>query len=337
MEYKIYKITNLVNNKLYIGITKTSLRARFQKHLSDSFRKKMVVGFSINKHGKENFKIELLDTAPDLDSALILETKYIKLFDTLAKNGKGYNVIENTVGGEQTPETKLKLVATRKKNKIISGKTPYIGVHFLEERKRWSFSIQFEKISVRHKNFGTDKDAAIARDIALIKNFEKDRAMQMMNFPENYDKYYSEEIISPEKVSKICLKNSKYKWVNYEAKSNQWRARVKNPLNKKFESLGMYRTESEAAEAADYLSIKFNNKKFPLNFPEKESNYSKSSYLPPQTIAQTNRRGEHKNISLEGGRYRVKIKNYRLSCKTIEEAIKKRNEILLSIGHKIPD
>lgn len=35
--YLIYKITNKINNKIYIGLTKTGLELRWKKHLQASF------------------------------------------------------------------------------------------------------------------------------------------------------------------------------------------------------------------------------------------------------------------------------------------------------------
>ena len=36
----IYKITNKVNNKIYIGKTMTSIEKRFQEHIRESRKKK---------------------------------------------------------------------------------------------------------------------------------------------------------------------------------------------------------------------------------------------------------------------------------------------------------
>ncbi len=55
----IYKITNIINNKIYIGKTEKSLNKRWSGHIAKS-RKNIisVLHNAILKYGKENFKIE---------------------------------------------------------------------------------------------------------------------------------------------------------------------------------------------------------------------------------------------------------------------------------------
>lgn len=51
----IYKITNLINGKIYVGRTTQDIQVRFKQHCCDRLR---VLPKAIKKHGKENFKIE---------------------------------------------------------------------------------------------------------------------------------------------------------------------------------------------------------------------------------------------------------------------------------------
>ena len=55
---KIYKITNLVNSKIYIGQTIRSLKERFRQHIYKQGC--TYLHNAILKYGKENFKIELM-------------------------------------------------------------------------------------------------------------------------------------------------------------------------------------------------------------------------------------------------------------------------------------
>lgn len=57
----IYKITNLLNGKLYIGKTLGSIEGRWKEHCTDSQRErceKRPLYSAMNKYGIENFKIE---------------------------------------------------------------------------------------------------------------------------------------------------------------------------------------------------------------------------------------------------------------------------------------
>lgn len=94
-KYIIYKITNLINNKIYIGQTSKTLKQRFNKHVYDS---KTLMHRAIKKYGKENFIISEIDTANTLKSACHKEKYWIKKLKSKIKDG-GYNI---TDGGEGT-------------------------------------------------------------------------------------------------------------------------------------------------------------------------------------------------------------------------------------------
>lgn len=53
----IYKITNIKNNKIYIGLTSKSIEHRFYYHLRDDNQCRLLAN-AIRKYGKESFKIE---------------------------------------------------------------------------------------------------------------------------------------------------------------------------------------------------------------------------------------------------------------------------------------
>ena len=81
MKGKIYKITNKINGKIYVGQTTKSLNERFQKHCwgttqNDKYHLNMAIKKAIKKYGKENFAIELieeveLDKLDERDSKLL--------------------------------------------------------------------------------------------------------------------------------------------------------------------------------------------------------------------------------------------------------------------------
>ena len=60
----IYKITNDINQKIYIGKTEFSIEKRFKEHCSDAFRKKnekRPLYAAMRKYGIEHFYIELIE------------------------------------------------------------------------------------------------------------------------------------------------------------------------------------------------------------------------------------------------------------------------------------
>lgn len=101
MEVKIviiYKITNNINNKVYIGLTTCSLSYRWTKHLTEckNINNQKHLYRAMRKYGPENFSIEQIDSSEKLDQLGQLERYYIKKYNSQNPN-YGYNL---TAGGE---------------------------------------------------------------------------------------------------------------------------------------------------------------------------------------------------------------------------------------------
>lgn len=110
---KIYKITCIINNKVYIGQTTTSIEKRFKQHLSkSSFCKKLK--YAIKKYGKENFVIEQIDSATTKQEADKKEKMYIQKYNSI---NCGYNV---TLGGSDLSNVVCKPVICIETGKVYS-------------------------------------------------------------------------------------------------------------------------------------------------------------------------------------------------------------------------
>lgn len=96
----IYIITNLINNKQYVGQTIKGYKHRWETHcrLARLYGRncKLLIDRVIAKYGANNFKCELLEIVP-LCMKDIKEQYYIKLYATY---GSGYNL---TIGGDFNP------------------------------------------------------------------------------------------------------------------------------------------------------------------------------------------------------------------------------------------
>lgn len=107
MKGKIYKITNLVNGKIYIGQTIVPIEQRFQKHCwgtsdKDSYHKNMAIKQAIRKYGKNNFRIDLVENC-DISQLDEREIYWINYYDSY---NNGYNC---TLGGQKTARKQYKL------------------------------------------------------------------------------------------------------------------------------------------------------------------------------------------------------------------------------------
>lgn len=95
--YKIYKITNSCNNKVYIGVTNQEIESRLIGHISKAEGgSQYPLHKAMMELGKDKFKIDIIDVTMDIEKAPELEKKYIKLFQSNDPN-RGYN---STAGGE---------------------------------------------------------------------------------------------------------------------------------------------------------------------------------------------------------------------------------------------
>jgi len=88
--YKIYKIVNNINNKVYIGATKQTLKMRFKSHLVDKRKGKNTSALynAIKKYSDANWEIKLIEdniSEKDIDQR---EQFYIKQYNSYKK---GYN------------------------------------------------------------------------------------------------------------------------------------------------------------------------------------------------------------------------------------------------------
>jgi len=99
----IYKITNLINFKVYIGQTKQSLRRRWIQHKSCAKTGEVTPLYnSMRYHGINNFKIEILENI-SFDLLDEREMEYIKSYKSNIKeygNRYGYNQDVGGSGGK---------------------------------------------------------------------------------------------------------------------------------------------------------------------------------------------------------------------------------------------
>lgn len=108
----VYKVTNLINGKVYVGQTIHSLEHRRSGHERDARCKtKTTVLFhnALLKYGYDNFKWEVLKECYSQDELDYYEDYYIKEFDTLNRE-KGYNLKSGgKLGVVFTNEVKVKI------------------------------------------------------------------------------------------------------------------------------------------------------------------------------------------------------------------------------------
>jgi len=140
--YTLYQITNVLNGKRYIGITKQSIEKRWKQHLGNSQNPKYPLHLAIAKHGAVNFTITSLNESTDRKYIGELEEHIIQQLEThISKNG--YNVARGGYGGDLGPEANFKRKIT------IENLSP-------EQKLKWSQNLSKaglgRKYSIERKN-----------------------------------------------------------------------------------------------------------------------------------------------------------------------------------------
>ena len=179
----VYKITNLLDGKIYVGQTIRTLERRFKEHTeADS-----LIGKAIRKFGIENFSSEILETCQTKNQ---LNEREIFWIEKLCKTPNGYNVKDG--GSFQTKRSKkigghLKLGKTLRnlrKNfhlsqeqvakKLNIPRTALVAIEsdkrtiFAEELKNFS---ELYNVSLDEIMYGTPKTVTDNNTSRLVEKF----------------------------------------------------------------------------------------------------------------------------------------------------------------------
>jgi hypothetical protein len=109
LNYIIYKITNIKNNKFYIGITSESLNHRWRGHCRKArFKPSSNLHRAIIEHGEDSWDKEILFEfeTNDKKHAYSIEEEYINKYDAYEKGyntgtGRGWNIVDRS--GKNNP------------------------------------------------------------------------------------------------------------------------------------------------------------------------------------------------------------------------------------------
>ncbi len=138
-KFYVYKITNLINNKIYIGKTYDPY-GRWQSHLNTAKHKfsntYSYIHKAINKYEKENFSFEIIFETNSEEESLSKEKEFILQYNS--KNSKfGYNLTDGgdgISGFKYSDEQKLAL-STRMKGRFDGELNPFFGQKHTDETR----------------------------------------------------------------------------------------------------------------------------------------------------------------------------------------------------------
>lgn len=166
----IYKITNDINGKQYIGKTERTIEQRFIEHCQNYKKEKLEkrpLYAAMRKYGIEHFHIELIEETSNPEER---EKYWIEYFGTF-KNG--YNA---TIGGDGRAYIDYDLVVATYKNMLNTTKVAEIlNIHKDTVRDILKIKNIFIKTSPEINKEQSGKNVGLFKNNELIKVFSSTR------------------------------------------------------------------------------------------------------------------------------------------------------------------
>lgn len=124
----IYKIENMINNKVYIGQTIHKIKSRYRTHLRCAINKKPHPLYnSMNHYGIDSFKLSEVEHCNSMEELNLREIHWMEFFNSQDRKF-GYNLNSGGFNGLPCEETKRKLSIANKGKKLTEEHKRKIGV-----------------------------------------------------------------------------------------------------------------------------------------------------------------------------------------------------------------
>lgn len=218
----IYKITNKINNKVYIGQTKQDLKKRLYSHYNC---KASLISKAFKKYGKENFIIEIIHKCETKKQLDYYEELYIKQYN--CKVPYGYNILDGGLIRRMHSRSK-KLLSKRLGKKIIR------------------INPKTKEYKIYNSINSTKKDGFTPQNIySCCKNKKKTHKKFIWQYYNIIILNNLSNIINEKMIHKFS--QSKLKGISYHKKTKKWQANFYT--NHKTEYIGLYNTKLEAINA----------------------------------------------------------------------------------------
>ena len=266
--YSVYKVTNSVNGKIYIGRTKHSLIKRLNEHKRGCKTEKgcRLLFRAMRKHGVDNFSIELLETCLSFNEMKKREGELIKFHDS-CNPLIGYNLRYSTEDGEEfiSEELKKRMSSGHRNSISFSAEKP-VGVWFYPSNgpTQWYSSVQYLGESFS-KYFQSKEDAIEWYDkmslyfqgpACPINNESKRQEYLQHDLDKMVQNLRDRRKARHEKFEGIILDRGHYRCQFLE------------------KYYGSYKTEDEAVNVRDRIALYF-NRIDKMAFPDKIEEYKK--------------------------------------------------------------
>lgn len=230
---RIYMITNLSNNKIYIGQTIRPLSARIYEYKQQytNENKKITnqhLYNSFKKYGFDNFNFTVIDIANSIEDLNEKEIKWIKYYDSTNKK-IGYNIELGGRNSIPSSETRLKLskvhLGTRQSQEWINKRIPKAGspeakkygkMKTDEEKKYLSeFSPKFWQGKTRSQEtkdkISITKQGQMPSNCKPVFKIDQKTGLRIAEYSSTTEAARQNPIFTQSKISRICNNKAKSK------------------------------------------------------------------------------------------------------------------------------
>lgn len=221
--YKIYKITNTINEKIYVGQTNKKIEERFAQHINNALKGcNFHLSKALRKYGIDNFKIEEIKNNLSSEEANFYEMFYISKLKSSERN-IGYNMTPGGEGGN-TYLTKSEEEMEIIKEKISiansgghNGNAHNFKMKNINTNKIFHFGSSTECCKWFLENENISKSRIGLRNLKLAKNFGlQDAYLGKYIFSEEKEEFSNYTLIKSAKGSRP------YKIINLDTKEEYY-------------------------------------------------------------------------------------------------------------------
>jgi group I intron endonuclease len=221
---RVYIITNLINNKKYVGITTRTIKRRFNQHIWESKGRCLwAINKAIRKYGEENFTIDLVEELYNItEKELFLkESFYIDKYNTLVDNKCGYNLVKcdnnklivseatrrkmselkkgehHPLYGKHHPNEVKKKISLSLKGMAKGDKNYFYGKRFCGKRNSFYGKTHTDKtkrlLSIIHKGKCLDEETKRKMSLAHIGKSVREKSWNFDNIIRKFKNIYTNE------------------------------------------------------------------------------------------------------------------------------------------------
>mgnify|MGYP001145122316 CR=1 FL=1 len=259
----IYKTTNLINGKIYIGQKFTLTNYNTYLGSGELLKK------AIKKYGKENFKREIIeDNITNKETLNEREIWWINYYDStnleigynLAKGGRGTmgfhqpesvkKLFREMYLGTTIPEETKKAISLTEQGRKVDNNSIYFGIFY--HNKRWIAQITHNRKHYYIGSYFTEIKAALAYNKKALELFGENAKINIISEEDQKKNEIEESFLINNYLNK---KTSIYNGVFKSNSSPSWEAYIN--YNKERTRLGSFPTEIEAAMAYNEANLEY--------------------------------------------------------------------------------